>query len=145
MTKSVLCAVDINHPEDNEVLEIANKLAQLDGASLDVITVVPNLGVTLVGSYFDENFQNQLVTDTQKTLKDMVAKVVGEERNKDIRHVVTTGSIYEEILEVAGQISADLIVIGAHKPQLREFLLGPNAARVVRHSKCSVYVVRVQN
>ncbi|MEP1931119.1 MAG: universal stress protein [Roseibium sp.] len=143
MTKSVLCAVDITHPEDTNVLEIANKLAQLDGASLDVITVVPNLGVTLVGSYFDENFQSQLVTDTQKSLKEMVAKVVGEDRNKDIRHLVTTGSIYEEILEVANQIDADLIVIGAHKPQLREFLLGPNAARVVRHSKCSVYVVRV--
>ncbi|WP_228932975.1 universal stress protein [Roseibium aggregatum] len=25
---------------------------------------------------------------------------------------------------------------------MSEFLLGPNAARVVRHSKCSVYVVR---
>lgn len=143
MTKSVLCAVDISHPGDTEVLEIANKLARLDDASLDVITVVPNLGVTLVGSYFDENFQSQLVTDTQKSLKDLVAKVVGDDRNKDIRHLVTTGSIYEEILEVANQINADLIVIGAHKPQLREFLLGPNAARVVRHSKCSVYVVRV--
>lgn len=143
MTKSVLCAVDITHPEDKLVLETADKLARLDGASLDVITVVPNLGVTLVGSYFDENFQDQLVKDTQQKLKDMVGGVLTPERNEEIRHLVTTGSIYEEILEVANRINADLIVIGAHKPHLREFLLGPNAARVVRHSKCSVYVVRV--
>jgi nucleotide-binding universal stress UspA family protein len=143
MSKSILCAIDISHPEDREVLQTADRLAQLDGAQLDVITVVPNVGMTLVGSYFDENFQNQLVNDTQTSLKQMVASVVGEKRNEEIRHVVTTGSIYEEILTVASQINADLIVIGAHKPQLREFLLGPNAARVVRHSKCSVYVVRV--
>ncbi|QDG78276.1 universal stress protein [Labrenzia sp. PHM005] len=143
MIKTVLCAVDITHPEDREVLQTAARLAELDDAQLDVITVVPNVGLTLVGSYFDENFQNQLVTDTQNSLKEMVGSVVGEGRNEKIRHVVTTGSIYEEILTVADQTKADLIVIGAHKPQLREFLLGPNAARVVRHSKCSVYVVRV--
>lgn len=143
MIKTVLCAVDISHPEDREVLQTAARLAKLDDAQLDVITVVPNVGMTLVGSYFDENFQNQLVSDTQKSLKDMVGSVVGDDRNDKIRHVVTTGSIYEEILSVADQTKADLIVIGAHKPQLREFLLGPNAARVVRHSKCSVYVVRV--
>ena len=38
--------------------------------------------------------------------------------------------------------STDLIVIGAHKAQISDFLLGPNAARVVRHSKASVLVVR---
>ncbi len=143
MNKTILCAVDITHPEDREVLQTADKLARLDNAQLDVITVVPNFGVTLVSSYFDENFQDQIVNETQEKLTDIVGSVLGEERNKEIRHVVATGSIYEEILELAKRTNADLIVIGAHKPQLREFLLGPNAARVVRHSKCSVYVVRV--
>lgn len=142
MIKTVLCAVDIAHPEDRVVLETAARLAKLDDAQLDVITVVPNVGVTLVGSYFDDNFQSQLVADTKNSLKEMVGSVVGDEHNEKIRHLVTTGSIYEEILTVASQAKTDLIVIGAHKPQLKEFLLGPNAARVVRHSKCSVYVVR---
>jgi len=143
MSKTILCAVDISHAEDREVLKTADKLARLDDAQLDVITVVPNVGLTLVSSYFDDNFQQQLVSETKKTLNDVVESVIGKERNKEVRHVVATGSIYEEILSVAKRTKADLIVIGAHKPQLREFLLGPNAARVVRHSKCSVYVVRV--
>lgn len=142
MNKTILCAIDITNPSDVEVLETADKLARLDGAQLDVITVVPNLGVTLVSSYFDEHFQDQMVQDTQEKLVAFVAEALGEDRNKDLRHVVATGSIYEEILELAKTTEADLIVIGAHKPDLREFLLGPNAARVVRHSKCSVYVVR---
>lgn len=142
MSKSVLCAIDISDPSDQEVLNTANKLAELDNAQLDVITVVPNFGVTLVSSYFDENFQGEMVSKTKEALKELVGEVLGEDRNRDIRHLVTTGSIYEEILEAANQAGSDLIVIGAHKPDLKEFLLGPNAARVVRHSKCSVYVVR---
>ncbi|PLW77851.1 universal stress protein [Cohaesibacter celericrescens] len=142
MMKQVLCAIDLNQKNDNEVLLRANKIARLDDANLDVITVVPNFGMALVGSYFDDNFQKQAVEDAQSALKARIADVLGDDRNKNIRHIVAVGSIYEEILELAKQTDSDLIVIGAHKPDLREYLLGPNAARVVRHSKCSVYVVR---
>jgi len=142
MTKSVLCAVDVQQDHDTKVLEIADRLARLDDAQLDIISVVPNAGMNLVASYFDENFQSQLVESTREKLIEKTGKVLGEERNKEIRHVVTTGSIYEEILEVARTTGADLIVIGSHQPHLSEYLLGPNAARVVRHAKTSVYVVR---
>ncbi|SNY90758.1 Nucleotide-binding universal stress protein, UspA family [Cohaesibacter sp. ES.047] len=142
MTKSILCAIDISQDNDTKVLEIADKLAKVDDARLDVITVVPNFGMTLVGSFFDENFQKQAVADAKSALKTRVEQILGLERNTSIRHIVATGSAYEEILEVATQINTDLIVIGAHKPDLKEFLIGPNAARVVRHSNCSVYVVR---
>ena len=52
------------------------------------------------------------------------------------------GTIYDEILAVADEIGADLIVMASHRPALRDYLLGPNAARVVRHAKQSVLVVR---
>jgi len=142
MIKSVLCALDISQDNDIEVLRKADKLAQLDNASLDVVTVVPNFGMTLVSSYFDDNFQKQAVKEAKDRLRERVASILGDERNEEIRHIVATGSVYEEILELAEQTDIDLIVIGAHKPDLREYLLGPNAARVVRHSNCSVYVVR---
>ena len=45
-------------------------------------------------------------------------------------------------LSVAKQISCDLIVMASHRPGAKDFLLGPNAARVVRHANCSVTVVR---
>ena len=63
-------------------------------------------------------------------------------QNQKIRHVVATGRIYEEILRLATQTDAGLIVVGAHKADLKDYLLGPNAARIVRHANCSVYVVR---
>jgi nucleotide-binding universal stress UspA family protein len=35
-----------------------------------------------------------------------------------------------------------MIVMASHRPELKDYLLGPNAARVVRHAECSVLVVR---
>jgi nucleotide-binding universal stress UspA family protein len=32
--------------------------------------------------------------------------------------------------------------MGSHRPELSDYLLGPNAGKVVRHAKCSVMVVR---
>jgi nucleotide-binding universal stress UspA family protein len=143
MSKSVLCAVDINRPDDEKhVLEAAYKLAKLDGARLDVITVVPDYGMSVVGSYFDADHTKKAQEAAHKLLVQVAEDVVGAEANKDVRHIVSVGNAYEEILHTANKAGTDLIVIGAHKPDFRDFLLGPNAARVVRHSTCSVYVVR---
>jgi nucleotide-binding universal stress UspA family protein len=43
---------------------------------------------------------------------------------------------------VAPYFPADLIVMASHRPELKDDLLGANAARVVRPSKRSVLVVR---
>ena len=59
-----------------------------------------------------------------------------------IRHIISIGSAYEEVLKAATDIKADLIVIGASKPDLKDYLLGPNASRVARHAEVSVYIVR---
>ncbi len=142
MINTVLCALDISQENDAPVLKTANKIAKLEGARLDIVTVVPNFRISLVSSYFDDNFQKQAVQDAKVALKKRVADILGDDHVADLRHIVASGSIYEEILETALQDDADLIVIGAHKPDLREMLIGPNAARVVRHSACSVYVVR---
>ncbi|MCP3868497.1 MAG: universal stress protein [Gammaproteobacteria bacterium] len=54
----------------------------------------------------------------------------------------TKSSIYSDILADAERSGADLIVIASHQPELSDYLLGSNAAKVVRHAKCDVYVVR---
>lgn len=143
MTGPVLCAVDVSNPHrDDNVLRRAAQLAALDEAQLDVITVVPDYGMSMVGSYFDTEHHLRIEEDARQRLHDLVAEVLGPEANDSVRHVIVTGNAYEEILRVAKVDGASLVVIGAHKPDFRDFLLGPNAARVVRHADCSVMVVR---
>ena len=143
MTKTILCAVDINRPEeDQKVLKIAAKLAALDGASLDVITVVPDFGASVVGAYFEEHHISTAKDKANELLFKMVENALGAEQNAKVRHVVAIGSVYEKVLQTAKLSKTDLIVIGAHRPDFKDYLLGPNAARIVRHSDASVYVVR---
>lgn len=56
-------------------------------------------------------------------------------------HAVT-GTPKDQILKLADTIQADLIIIASHRPDMTTYLLGSNAAAVVRHAKCPVLVVR---
>jgi len=143
MIKSILCAVDISQPAiETNVLKTAAQLAELNDARLDVVTVVPDYGMTVVGTFFSEDHVEKATANAKAALSDLVTGVIGAEENDKVRHIVAIGSAYEEILKVAEAAGTDLIVVGAHKPDFKDYLLGPNAARVVRHSTCSVYVVR---
>lgn len=143
MTNSILCAVDIAHPGvDNPVLEAAARLAKSEDARLDVVTVVPDFGMTVVGGFFDTHHSEKALEAARAALHALTEEVLGEDQSAQIRHVVAMGSAYAEILKTAKTAGSDLIVVGAHKPDLKDYLLGPNAARVVRHADCSVFIVR---
>ena len=143
MIKTILCAVDINRPdEEKEVLNTAAKLAKVDSAQLDVITVVPDFGMTVVGAYFEDHHVDSAKNHAGDLLRAMTKETLGAEQDAKVRHIVAIGRVYEEVLRAATLNESDLIVIGSHRPDLKDYLLGPNAARVVRHSECSVYVVR---
>jgi len=143
MRRSVMCAVDISQPHvETRVLSTAAKLAAIDNAALDIIAVVPDYGMSVVGSFFEADHTEKAVAHARQALNELVDQVLDGDANDDIRHLVATGTAYEEILKAAKAAGSDLIVIGAHKPDFKDYLLGPNAARVVRHADCSVYVVR---
>ena len=143
MTNSILCAVDVsNGDEDINVIQAAGRLATLDGAQLDVVAVIPDYGMSQVGSFFNKDHHDKMVTEAKDALNALVTKALDSAQNEKVRHVIATGRAYDEVLSLANKSDASLIVIGAHKADLADYLLGPNASRVVRHAKCSVYVVR---
>jgi len=56
---------------------------------------------------------------------------------------VETGTAWREILRVAGETSADLIVVGTHAHGVfGQLFLGSTANEVMRHAICPVLVVR---
>lgn len=143
MNKTILCAVDITQPEhEAHTLKCASQMAEFHQAQLDVITVVPDVGSSIVGIYFQDHSINTAKDKAAELLDTFVQDTLGKEKNLVVRHLVAVGKVYQEVLKTAGIDGADLIVIGAHQPHLSDYLLGENAARIVRHSPCSVYVVR---
>jgi nucleotide-binding universal stress UspA family protein len=141
MFQSILVPVDLSDKHSwRKALPTAIGLCEAFGARLNVITVVPELGLPMVGQFFPEGYEEKLRQQAARQLKAFVAEQVPDAI--PTRRIVAEGKIYQEILKAAKTIEADLIVIGAHRPELADYLLGPNAARVMRHAACSVLVVR---
>lgn len=141
MYKTILLAVDLNEPSSWEkALPVAVEQAEAGGGRLHVVTVVPDFGMAIVGSFFPPNYEKTALADADKALDAFVAEKVPAEI--EVAHSVGHGTIYKEILATAERAGADLIVMASHRPERSDYLLGPNAARVVRHAKCSVLVVR---
>jgi nucleotide-binding universal stress UspA family protein len=141
MYQNILLTVDLNDEASwAKALPAAIGEAKAPGATLHVVSIVPDFGVSMVGSFFPDDFEEKALAETREKLAAFCAENVPSEI--EAKNIVRHGNVYKEILEIAGEIGCDLIVIGAHRPALKDYLLGPNAARVVRHANCSVLVVR---
>jgi len=141
MYSNILLPVDLEDTESSaRALGVAADQAQVSGATLHLLTVVPDFGMSVVGSFFPDDFAEQALAETDARLGAYAADNVPE--GVSVQHVVAYGKIYDEIIKAAAQVSADLIVMSAHRPDLADYLLGPNAARVARHAAQSVLIVR---
>lgn len=141
MFKEIILAVDL---EDNssweKSLPFAVGYAQAFGSNIHILSVLPDFGMSLVGQYFASDYEKKVRARINTALHEFVQKHIPQDIT--VQHIVGSGAIYECIVEISKEINADLIVMGAHRPELKDYLIGPNASRVVRHAPCSVIVVR---
>jgi len=141
MFNNVLCAIklDVEHSW-KKALPCAIELLRGNTGNLHLLTVVPEFGLSVISQYFPENFEEETLNATKDAMREFIDKNVP----KDVpsRAIVAQGKAYEQVLRIAEQIDADAIVMAAGNPSLAQYLLGPNASRVVRHATCSVLVVR---
>lgn len=136
MSKHILCAVDLTDEADAATLIAeARRIADRDGAALSVATVLPDYGTSFVGSFFKDGTLKEAAEAARKALH----RLAGD----DVQCIVEIGTAYEKILHAAEAAGADLIVVGAHKPDLADRVMGPNAARVARMASVSVLVLRL--
>ena len=144
MYKDILLPIDLEHDSSwKNALPVSIEYAQAFNSTVHVMTVIPDSGMSIVNHYFSKDAVKKIIDETQKKLHEFVADNIPDDIT--VQHIVTTGNVYESIISTAQQIDADLIIMSAHRPELKDYLLGPNAARVVRHSDKSVLVVREPN
>lgn len=141
MYKDILVSIDLGHADDEvRTLKTAVDYARAFGSRLHVMTVVPDYGMSIVGGFFPKGHEDEAIKHADQALHAFTKKHVPDDIKH--RHIVGHGSIYREILRYAGVTEADLIVLSAMRPGPEDYLIGPNAARVVRHATISVLVVR---
>lgn len=140
MFRTILCPVDPSEPGlEQKALTVARQLADQNGSTIVLLAVVPDMPV-MAAEYLPQDFHQTQMKETQEALA-ALTPALGLPQDR-VRVKVRLGRPYHEILEEADASKVDLIVMASHKPRLATYLLGSNAAHVVRHAKCSVMALR---
>jgi len=127
-------------------LDVAVDFAKTKDASIDLINVMPYIeAVDLEISAHEREKVNQSM---EKRAEYVVQQACGILAGKDViatcRHIVASSSIPDAIIDFAESDKVDLIIIGSKGlSQSSRFKMGSVAAKVVKHSPCSVYVVKI--
>lgn len=135
MPNSILIPVALDHDGLVEG-KLATARKMLDpGGTITLLTVLEQIpGFT--AEFVTVKSENHLTAKIRSSL-DVIA---GDA--KDVETLVTAGKPGVRISEVASEIGADLIIVGAHHPSAMDYFLGSTAARVARRAPCSVLIQR---
>ncbi|MDJ0822106.1 MAG: universal stress protein [Paracoccaceae bacterium] len=134
MYQNILVPMALDHGISANTLEISRALKAPDGKITAIHVYEAPQGS--VRAYLDEDVLQAAYEGARKRLEERVAGL------GDVTPVLLHGHTSQTIVDYANDKGIDCIVIGSHKPGLKDFLLGSTAARVVRHAACSVHVLR---
>jgi nucleotide-binding universal stress UspA family protein len=145
--EKILVGVDLSPGSDAAVAQAMN-VARHTGASVclfhagvivDDPTGIPDSMAGTAAAYL-KIVKDQLAAD-RSALEALRERLSGQ--GVEVSHMVADGFADTAIRDAAGELHADLVVIGTHgRTGLKRFLLGSVAERVVRIAPCSVLVVR---
>jgi nucleotide-binding universal stress UspA family protein len=137
---SVLVATDLSEPATS-ALRHAAALADLAGGRLTVTFVVEDRLPPLIMAQtpdVDGLLERHRAT-AEKALHEYVAKRLA---GRQVELEVRLGTVHEEIVKLARERQADVIVVGMHGHGfLAHALAGSTAERVLHHAPCPVLVV----
>jgi universal stress protein F len=143
MYKTILIPVDLAEPERTRpALSAALMMMGQSEGAIRFVNVLP-LTPVMLAEYVPPDFEVQQRKAAEDALAVMV-KETGMPAHR-VSATVRQGGIYQEILEEATAMGADLIIMTSQRPQrhaVRTYFLGSNSGHVVRYARCSVLVVR---
>lgn len=142
MYNRILVAIDLNEQSSwrKPLVAAAEQARKFGSEQLIVLTVIREIDALVYAQVGAVGYEMMA-----RGLEDQLAARVREVEAYDLKPkiVVEHGeSIYDVILETAQEADVDLIVVGSQRPKMKDYLLGTNAGRVVRHANCSVLVAR---
>jgi nucleotide-binding universal stress UspA family protein len=143
--RRILCAMDLTE-EAGQPLEMALSLAEENMAELTLVHVLEGLPGQAGPSRYRELPQ---VVRIRKELLEEAAKRLNRSVSREARDFCTVkerveeGVPWREVLRVAEETRAEIIVMGAHsRGALSQAFFGSTVNQVVRSATCPVLVVR---
>lgn len=134
MYNKIIVSLSLNHGIGERAIELARTLKVDDGKIIAVHVFEPIHGAVSLHVP-----QEQVDKARENSAADMTKRLG---KSKDVEAVTLTGHAGRAITDYAGEVGADCIIVGSHKPGLKDFFLGSTAARIMRFAPCSVHVLR---
>lgn len=140
--QKIVCALDLSE-HSKLVAEYATMLAKMSGASIVAVYAAPTL-TQYTGFHVPPNtidsFVGEIVSGAEKAMADFVAEYFPDVQ---VKAEVVVGYAAEEILSLAENEDADLIVMGTHgRKGIDRILFGSVAEKVVKNSSRPVLTIR---
>lgn len=140
--RHILVPVELT-PDSDPVIQRALAIAQQNQAALSLIHVLEPVGMAYAGEVpfpEDLNLERYVAEQAEQKMEGLRARLELEE--KDV--FVVTGSPKHEIVRIAKEQGADLIVLGSHGRHGLQLLLGSTANGVLHLAECDVLAVRIR-
>jgi nucleotide-binding universal stress UspA family protein len=140
--QSILCPVDFSAGSERAV-EQAAALAQLTGASLELLHVYPIPVLSLPEGQVTATpeYVARVLTIAQDELEKLSDPLIA--RGIRVKTTLLDGQPIETIVRYAKESGASMLVLGTHgRTGIRHFALGSTAERVVRLADVPVLTVR---
>ncbi len=117
MYKQILVPVDLADPElAKPAIATAVMMADQSGGTVRLINIMP-LTPVMLAEYVPPDFEAQQRKSAEEALA-IVTRETGLDAGR-ISAAVRQGGVYQEILEEANAMKADLIVMTSHRPHRR--------------------------
>ncbi|WP_250310845.1 MULTISPECIES: universal stress protein [Rickettsieae] len=141
MFKNIIIPLDLSDKQSvKAILPKALNFATIFNAKLHFLYIISDFGMKMVEDYLPKSWAKDQKEKYRVQVTELIRQYVPEEIEVELH--IGRGAVYDEIIQYANEVKADLIIISAVRPQLRDYMLGPNASKIVRHSGVSVLVVR---
>ncbi len=140
MYSNILIPLDLSHKEQVvELAQIATALAAGSPARINLLYVDQSFVHRAGDPQFDKALHEGHRNEALKEMEDLLVSLP---ENTVVNTLYRDGTAHDQILETAGQLGVDVIVMMARKPGISSYFIGSNAERVVRHAPCPVFIVR---
>jgi nucleotide-binding universal stress UspA family protein len=134
----VLCAVN-NDPLADSVFEFAYDLAKKMGAEFALVSI---LDAALIMPSEGGDTVEDLRTSFKKDIHQLFERLLKKVGSPNVARFSTEGDPKKQILAVANDWGADLIVLASHgRGGIARLLVGSVAEAVLRHANCPVLIV----
>ena len=126
----------------DKALSHAKFLANSSSGKIHLIHVIPSFSPVLTRGFISDarKMEEHLINTAKEKLTELVKKNALAESTYHL--YVRSGNIRDEVITLADELKADVVIIGSRNPGIQTHLLGSEAANIVRYAHVPVFVVR---